>query len=609
MDSIKNSSRFAEIEQLVEGYFRSYLAPVMQQTRAELNRRQGEEMKEYSTSLGGILSMLAASNMPLGDPYQTLKVTGEWNSKTTEDYIAMCKERIAGSEGLQRDLAYMAAEWREAVVGEVGRERYDALSEELGGDLAYAYMDYRVEQLMIDRLVRERMPKSVFDYIMKKAAESSLLGLSQVMSRSPLAAEIEARGEKAYNPSGWERGAGWAVGAVADTLMMGGGGSWAAFGKLVGADAAMSAVMSCFDKAESEETAVEMCISRGVFGSESNVFDGFRREAAQIRSDQSEFLVAANEQLEKKILLRRETMDWLGQGSGGFVWSACTDEERARTERYKDVPLVIASGQEEAYLRAKAGKSAEIAEQPQQPSTEQTQTQMQTQTTTAAVQPASVTSPAQSEQVQSEQPAVQQPQEAAQTNENGWGNLLAGVGLDGIGDIGSNLGYVLAMLPDILLGIFTGKTKSLGLKDNLLPIASIVAGMFVKNPILKMLLIGMGGANLINKAGHETLERKQNEGRENINAGVRYRQYADEPLDPRIERPVMQGSSLIATIDKVPCTIQLTETVADACRTGALPLNTLANAILAKSDRMRQMASENYDNSQQENIVRTRGIQ
>ena len=607
MDSIKNSSRFAEIEQLVEDYFRSHLAPVMQQTQAELTRRQGEEMKEYSTSLGGILSMLAASNMPLGDPYRTLKVTGEWNSKTTEDYIAMCKERIAGSEPLQRDLAYMAAEWREAVVGEVGRERYDALSQELGGDLAYAYMDYRVEQLMIDRLVRERMPKSTSDYIMKKAAESSLLGLSQVMSRSPLAAEIEARGEKAYNPSGWEKGAGWAVGAVADTLMMGGGGSWAAFGKLVGADAAMSAVMSRFDKAESEETAVEMCISRGVFGSESNVFDGFRREAVQIRSEQSGFIDEVNEQLEKKIPLRRGTMDWLGQGSGGLMWSTYTDEERARAERYKDVPLVVAPGQEEAYLRDRAGESAEIAEQPQQQSAEQTET------ATAAMQAASVTPAAQNEQVQTEQPAVQTAQPPlpgdAQTNANGWNGLLASAGLDGIGDVGHNLGYVLAMLPDMLLGIFTGKTRSLGLKDNLLPIASIVAGMFIKNPILKMLLIGLGGANLFNKAGQEALQRKQNEGRERVDTGVRYRRYADEPLDPRIERPVMQGNSLIATIDKVPCTIQLTETVADACRTGALPLNTLANAVLAKSDRMRQAASQNYDNSQQETLVRTRGIQ
>ena len=73
--------------------------------------------------------------------------------------------------------------------------------------------------------------------------------------------------------------------------------------------------------------------------------------------------------------------------------------------------------------------------------------------------------------------------------------------------------------------------------------------------------------------------------------------------------PVLQGCTLIATIDRVPCTIQVSQTVADAYRSGALPLNTLANAILAQSDRLRQMASQNYDTEQQETIVRTRGIQ
>ena len=38
------------------------------------------------------------------------------------------------------------------------------------------------------------MPKSSADYIIRKAAESSLLGLSQTLNRSPLAEEIEARG-------------------------------------------------------------------------------------------------------------------------------------------------------------------------------------------------------------------------------------------------------------------------------------------------------------------------------------------------------------------------------------------------------------------------------
>ena len=133
----------------------------------------------------------------------------------------------------------------------------------------------------------------------------------------------------------------------------------------------------------------------------------------------------------------------------------------------------------------------------------------------------------------------------------------------------------------------------------MMPIAAILAGMFVKNPLLKMTLIGMGGANLLNKAGHEALanKRETNDGNaasyNNTNA-VRYKSYPDEPLNPRITNPVLQGKCLVATIDRVPCTIQLPEHVVGAYQAGALPLNTLANAVLAKSDQMRQMAERNY---------------
>ena len=80
---------------------------------------------------------------------------------------------------------------------------------------------------MIDKLVKERMPKSSADYIIRKAAESSLLGLSQTLNRSPLAEEIEKRGEAAYRPGKIEKGAGWVLGTAADTVMLGGVGSWA----------------------------------------------------------------------------------------------------------------------------------------------------------------------------------------------------------------------------------------------------------------------------------------------------------------------------------------------------------------------------------------------
>ena len=144
MGEIKHTARFAEIERIFGDYFNSHLAPVMRDTQNYLNRKQAEEMAAYSTSTAGILGSMAAAGNPMMDPYQTLKVTGEWNSKTTEDYLEMCKEKIANNKEIQADLALMANEWRSAVVDEIGRERYDELSEQLGGDLAYAYTEYRI---------------------------------------------------------------------------------------------------------------------------------------------------------------------------------------------------------------------------------------------------------------------------------------------------------------------------------------------------------------------------------------------------------------------------------------------------------------------------------
>lgn len=604
MDGIKQSKRFAEIEALMGDYFHSHLAPVMRETQSYLTRKQGEEMKEYSTSLGGILSMMASSAQPLSDPYQTLKVTGEWNSKTTEDYIEMCKSKIFASKEIQHDLAYVAGEWRSAVVGEIGRERYDALSGELGCDIAYAYVDYRVEQLMIDKLVKERMPKSSADYIIRKAAESSLLGLSQTLSRSPLAEEIERRGEAAYRPSRLEKGTAKVLGASADSLMMGGVGSWATFARFVGADVAISAVTDHFASKEPEDLSVEQCISKGVFGSNGNVFEGFRKEAAAMLSKENTLVAEANGQLQKKIpVMSFNYMDWWKTGKKEVpMWygnNRESEEEREQTERYKGVPLVIAPGQEEAYLQGMARHKVTATGQArtegeQREKVEKVEEEVQEQTVPA------------DEEAREEQ-TVQEVQ-AGQTNESGWDTLVRSLGLEGLGDITGNLGYILAMLPDILLGVLTGKTQSLGIKDNLLPIASIVAGVFIKNPMLKMLLIGMGGANLLNKAGHEMLGREQ-PSRSTDGGNVQYKHYTDEPLNPRIVNPVLQGNTLIATIDRVPCTVQLSPTVADAYRAGALPLNTLANAILAQSDRLRQIASQNYDNGETETVVRTRGIQ
>ena len=170
--------------------------------------------------------------------------------------------------------------------------------------------------------------------------------------------------------------------------------------------------------------------------------------------------------------------------------------------------------------------------------------------------------------------------------------IFDSLGLNGFGDVGKNLGYVLAMLPDMLVGMFTGKSRNLKFGDNMMPIAAIFAGMFVKNPLLKMLLVGLGGANLLNKAGHEALENRDGVKPQPIR---QYRKYDDESLDLRISQPVMKGNTLVATIDNIPSVITLNEDAVDAYYQGVLPLNTLANAVLRKYDEQQRSIQENYD--------------
>ena len=285
--------------------------------------------------------------------------------------------------------------------------------------------------------------------------------------------------------------------------------------------------------------------------------------------------------------------NWINPQQYIWKWESNSKPQEERA----NVPLVIAPGHEKAYLESlqekKKNEQAEIIEE-EEPS--------------PTVSKEEVKNDEQSVELADEN--VSTPQ---QTNSNGWSGLLSTVGLDNFKDVSHNLGYVFAMLPDMIVGLFTGKTKSLNLSNSLLPVASILAGMFVRNPLLKTLLIGLGGMNLVNKVGHEALNNKQNEGWDNPNVRnanqVQYRKYEDEPLNSRISGPVLQGHSLIATIDNVPCTIQLPNSVVDAYKSGALPLNTLANAVLAKSDQMQRLASQNYELEQRETITRVRGIQ
>ena len=567
---------FAEIENSLLDCFKRSVAPIMEGVQRELGDRQAREMVEYSRSAAGILSGMAAGTNIGTDPYANLKHTGQWNSKTVEDYVDMCHERLDGSTDVASNLSLISDNWREAVIAQIGRERYDRLSNRLGCDLSNAYINHRINQLMVDKLVDERIPRSSAEYIIRKVGETSIFGLPQTMQRTPLAAEIDRRSEAAYKPSAAERSAGFILGSATDAVALGGAGSWAKLAKFVGIDLAANVAMGhILPENNTPDDKVELCISKGVFGSDSNVFTEFRNEAKRMNTAKISHL---------SNMAQSTFMPQNGDNSSqiGFNFNPAEELERqkqAQARSQQDVPMVVAPGHEEEYR------------------------QMNKPTPTVA----SLSGGTESDSSNGGNDTVgnntgdnNNNTEGDQSqNLSGWDTFLSNMGLNWATDIGKNLGYSLAMLPDLLVGVLTGKTDSLGLiKDNIVPIAAVVAGMFTGNPLLKLLLMGLGGFNLMNKVGHAALQTGNVPETKNC-----YKTYEDEPLNPRISNPAITGNSMVMDIDRVPHTVQLPDTVVEAYNAGALPLNVLANAILARQDMSRRMASQNYDNSQRNEVI------
>ena len=583
----KNIDALVEVEYCLGRYLDSNIAGIMDDVRSDLTRKQGEERAEWNLSLGGILSAMAdASHCAPGidTSSQILKATGEWNSKTTEDYLVMCKEAVVKDKELYHDIVDLTIEWRKAMVESIGRERYDRASKQIGCDLASAYVDYRLQQTMIDRLIDKETPKSTAEYIIRKAAGESLFGLPYTLNRSPLEAQIAAEAEAKYKANGWEWGGAKAASFAIDTVATMGCGSWANLAKLAGVEVVFAGVEAYVDSKKKDNTiTIEQCISRGVFGSgeDENIFDSIKAKAGWLDAANSEGVARINSNLKRPV----------GTFSlGGFI-------SRGATTLF--APLAALAGN---FKKAISQTAQNTAQQSQQGNDVSSTRNAEAELAARSSNPTSEQPMEYNTRKEAENPDDDKIRQEQEANQAGWGSLMSDLGFTGLGDIGHNLGYVIAMMPDILVGMLTGKTQSLHLRDNLIPMASVVAGLFVKNPVLKMVLIGMGGLNLVNKAGHESLERHNNPD------GPRFKRYDDQELNPRITGPVINGNCLVANIDRTPCSVMLPDNVVAAYQSGALPLNTLANAVLARHDTNSLMAQENYRAATQENQSQTRQI-
>ena len=187
------------------------------------------------------------------------------------------------------------------------------------------------------------------------------------------------------------------------------------------------------------------------------------------------------------------------------------------------------------------------------------------------------------------QPQFQQMQQQLQQQKfSPWGELFKNTGLE---SFLNHPGMSIAMLPDMLIGMFTGKDTSFGMnKSTLLPLAALLGAGFVRSPILKMLLVATGATGLLAKTAKEIAPEQEK---------AQYVRYPDEKMNDRIKNVTINGTQILMDIDGVPRSVVIPPSVADAYKQGAISENTLANAILKNYDEQSRQLAENYERQQE----------
>ena len=558
--------------------FTSTVVPIMDKVRDDLQRKQADEYERHSRSWGAMMAGAAGPDggMASLDAYNsTILYTGEWNTKTVEDYIDMVKAELK-KKGIAVDAV--------------------------------------LEKKMIDHLIHQQMPKSTVEYILRKAAEGTIFYLPQRARTSSLQDHINKEAERQYNPSLASEITGNILSWAANAASTGG------FGGFIG------------------QTILDLGVEGG-----SRIAPGQESKYLEKQKDIARKEVAAANK--KKVTIPR----WMLTQMGFERIADATDKQlgvavqwaQSNADIYrKKVNTAVNNGsrnvkshgdgndmsvtdatlramQYEAYVKALKKEQVSRKEARKE---EQAKASVITEAEETSIASPKVTQSVPEEQSSHNTEAVQSniADTSSAPNDNmlgkfgGWNNLLDAFGLSGAGDTFRYLGVTLANLPDMLLGVFTGRSKSIGLnKSTMMPLAALIGGSFIKNPLLKIPMMLYGGANLINKVGQESLaEYRQEKG---FTQPVRYKQYPNEELNPRISNPHVEGNVLIVDIDHVPRIVTMPPTLADSYQSGAIPLNTLANHILAKTDQMQriqiteqpsQEVARHYEQSQEREQVK-----
>ena len=641
--------------------FASKVVPIMDKVTDELRRKQNEELSSISP-LAFASPTITGANLNMRTEY--VRRYGEWNSKTTEDYLKMVMEELKHQ---------------------------------------HVKVDAVLEEKMVNYLIEKDVPKSSVEYVLKNGLFDSMLFGSGFQSRSNLDAYIHQESDKRYDASSGEKAVAFISTVVFDSPAYIGPQSFLAKALVIGADVGTGIVKSrkadkqsdgwqqeqaqkAVDDAKSAQQAkvsvpkwmlqknfgkgatfdsivepptdeqlnkmanvvnwsqrnlgvyvskVDEALENGsrtitIDGKKMAVYDAVIR--AREYGEFSRILIQKMNEVQRTKIAREFSESgvtlvprWMFTK---FGMKSSSDLVEA-SDRQLQNALRFASSNREVYEKEldksvkqdfmlmggiKLGKQ-DISFNDAVVRIEQYKAFEESIREEQRRRMEGVKASENEEQSVSRTSSLDETQTQGQSNQvenDGWKQLLSSYGLTGGNhSMFDHLGYTLATMPDMLYNLFTGKSNALNLsKQTMIPFASILLGMFVRNPILKFALIGLGGGNLLSRLHSEQVDKLEQGNAKITGLGpiTEFVKYQDQQLNPRISNIKIENGVFFADVDRVPCMVQLTKNLVSSYESGALPLNTLANAILSKADAQRReqtmetsvQASQTYTRSQQQ---------
>jgi len=656
---------FIELEYMLNKYLNEHCAGMV---NSEIKAVETRRAKEYADMLNRRPVAPGASGLTHSLMVaQETNRTGEWSSKNADELIKIISDKITGNKQFANDLRLLTDEWRKMAKAKLGEAEYNRLSQFFPHkDMASDYIISRCQSFIMEQMAKGRVPKSSLEYILKKGYGESLIGtVSSMLSGVPEAEadeRLERMTEAMYAASPWERAGSMAVSIGLDMVTLGGSptslagktGFKLSAAKAANAGKALLLSKDVVDGMKDSSGYVDAdkvmeTASLCVLGHETALKE-CRKETKNVKPSQSLYLHTMNSVLGLKVKMsayhipysptsQRSIQNKLSEAHGTDVTkcheicSSLLQESGLQYDESRAVPGWMMQKSEEELLRMsdyytstalemkrcgvkertiggvkmslsdisqRAADYASAAVSLQQQAREQQELEEEREREAAFA--ASSTVEEIEDESQSETGTLKKQQSEAQDQ---WGGLMEALGLKGAGDISDNLGYTLAMLPDMIFGMLSGKSKNLRIEDNIFPLMAIFGGMFLKNPLLKWLLIGLGSVNLLNKGFGEVSGRDARQAQ-----AATYKKYADEPISPRVKFHGVRDGQLIMDIDGKANIVRVSDDALQAYREGSLSEGALCNAVLRDYDTFVESSRHQYemDAQQQDRQVVRMGV-